>query len=204
MMQVMGTNGEKPREGMIWVDRPPEKRKRRKADHAAVEAYMKKREEEKTRAEGSTGDDAEGGGNSGQEGEMSVDAVSVTTSAPAAPEQDAPSHAPMEVEPNGAPESSVHELSAPVVEKPRSCGNKMCGRTMTTSETGTICHRCKERMKKRAMKVKRRFKLVMPTSSKVLVKSVTQPVVSVEDEEGDDGMEEVMVEEVLAQPTPPT
>lgn len=36
---------------MIWVDRPPEKRKRRKANLAAVEAYIKKREEERIRAE---------------------------------------------------------------------------------------------------------------------------------------------------------
>lgn len=38
---------------MIFVDKPPEKRKRRKADLAAVEAYLKRREE-KARAEQNT------------------------------------------------------------------------------------------------------------------------------------------------------
>ena len=75
---------------------------------------------------------------------------------------------------------------------------------MTASEAGTICHRCKERMKKRAMKVKRRFKLVMPTSSKAVVKSLNQPPAIVDDADGDEGMEEVIGEEELVQSIPST
>ena len=53
-------------------------------------------------------------------------------------------------------------------------------------------------MKKRAMKVKKRFKLVMP-SSKPLTKQSSNPVDGVCDDgdNGDDGME-VLVEETLA------
>ena len=57
-MQVVTANSEKQKEGgMIWVDRMPEKRKRRKADLAAVEAYLKKREQERVRSEGGAVED---------------------------------------------------------------------------------------------------------------------------------------------------
>ena len=49
------------------------------------------------------------------------------------------------------------------------------------------------------MKVKKRFKLVMPSSSKSTAKLLAKHQNIVEDDEGEDGMEEVMVEEVLAQ-----
>lgn len=59
--QVVTANGERQKEGgMIWVDRPPEKRKRRKANLAAVEAYIKKREEERIRAESGAAEHSSG------------------------------------------------------------------------------------------------------------------------------------------------
>ena len=39
------------------------------------------------------------------------------------------------------------------------CGNKTCHRPLGPNPAGTLCDRCKDRMKKKAMKVKQRFKL---------------------------------------------
>ncbi|KAF7797055.1 hypothetical protein EIP86_008247 [Pleurotus ostreatoroseus] len=39
------------------------------------------------------------------------------------------------------------------------CSNKSCHRTLSASSTSTLCDRCRERMKKKAMKVKQRYKL---------------------------------------------
>lgn len=39
------------------------------------------------------------------------------------------------------------------------CSNKACHRLLAPNLSGTLCDRCKERLKKRAMKVKQRFRL---------------------------------------------
>lgn len=84
---------------------------------------------------------------------------------------------------------------------------------LPATEVGSICGRCKEKMKKRAMKVKKRFKL-MPASSasKLAAKSTKHDVGAVDDIDADgegdgegdedDGMEEVIVEGALIPATP--
>ena len=80
---------------------------------------MKKREEEKARAEGSTAGEAEASTSGGQGGEMPMDTVSVSVANPPVPSQDVTPDASMEVDSSGA---SAHEPSVPqpVAEKPRS------------------------------------------------------------------------------------
>lgn len=139
---------------MIFVDKPPEKRKRRKADMAAVEAYLKRREEEKTRAEMGAAQNnthsapSDGVAQNDSSATTTVQLVSQIIPTPT----EAPPAAPADTDASQPP------------QRTRPCGNKLCNRSLAPRDNGTICTRCKDKMKKRAFKMKKRFKLVQPSS----------------------------------------
>ncbi|GJE86625.1 hypothetical protein PsYK624_027050 [Phanerochaete sordida] len=150
VITTLSTGEKRKQTEVIFVDCPPEKRKRRKADMAAVEAYIKRRETEAAQAEQGTvqGDE--------QVQDQGSSSTSTTHTAQPATSVSVTSVA-----------QSAAVASHPVneVQRTRPCGNKMCTRALSSADNGTICTRCKEKMRKRALKVKKRFKLVQPSSA---------------------------------------
>ncbi|EKM56959.1 uncharacterized protein PHACADRAFT_194534 [Phanerochaete carnosa HHB-10118-sp] len=182
---------------VIFVDKPPEKRKRRKADMAAVEAYLKRREEERVQA----GQSSAQADVQVQSGNGIIQSQAMPTSTPniqpvlpvtPAPVNAAASAVVLPRASESPPQSNESQLTRP-------CGNKLCNRTLSAADIGTICERCKEKIKKRTLRVKKRFKLVKasPSSSSKLLEKARlgqqDPAIG-EDNEGEgEDVQEMMV-----------
>lgn len=80
---------------------------------------------------------------------------------------------------------------------------------LSAADVGTICGRCKEKIKKRTLKVKKRFKLVKPSSpasSKLVAKArpgEQNPTIGKDNEGEGEGMEEMMVGHPTEDPSSP-